>query len=235
MSGAESGRSARRVKSAGVPRAAVRVAGCAALLGVAWLGADAALSRPALGRFDPAGMARAEAAMWRSYYEGRWGRLAWQSVMTAREQFGFSMADSVRLGWHAARAARFFRRDTHDPRCLPELEAYYRALARSGAAPGLDAGRAARLELQWWRERRERPAGRHYAVTVGELAELVYGLPPGAATEAAALRTGAMDYRDARRNGLMTEADWAEVARRLEAAYAALKRALEARAGQGRG
>lgn len=207
-------------------RAAALGALCAFCLAAAALAADHLLARPRLSGFDPAGMARSEAAMWRAYYEGRWLRLGWQSLLAAREQFGFSLIDSARLAWHAARAARFFRPATNDPRILPELEAYYAVIARSAAPRLFDIKEAARLELRWWQERRARPAARPYSETVAELAALLYGVPAGRVAGPAAARTGAMDYRDARRDGRMTEADWEEVRRQLETAYTGLKAAV---------
>jgi len=48
--------------------------------------------RADLRRFDPAGMARLETAMWRDYYEHRHAALVGDLYATARDQQGFSPA-----------------------------------------------------------------------------------------------------------------------------------------------
>lgn len=80
---------------------------------------------PDLRAFSPAEMAAGETAMWRAYYENRWGLLALRTWHLARQQFGFSPYDSLRLGVHAAKAARAFRIGEHDKVVLPHLESYF--------------------------------------------------------------------------------------------------------------
>jgi len=50
-----------------------------------------------LRAFNPAGMARIEAAMWRDYYEKRYGALFYHLYELSRRQFGFSPLDSLRI------------------------------------------------------------------------------------------------------------------------------------------
>ena len=101
-------------------------------------------ARPDMTNFDPAAMGRAEAAMWRDYYEGRWISLWARTMRLAHGQYGFSWWDSARISFHAARAAMHFRRRTDDPRCLPALRAYYDVL-RPAMPPGFSPDEAARL------------------------------------------------------------------------------------------
>ena len=164
-----------------------------------------------------------EAAMWRSYYEGHWVRLGWQAMQLARSQYGFSWWDSARMSAHAALSAMYFRKNTDDPRCLAELVSYYRIIQHS-APSRLAVHDLARLELQWWKERREDIPPDDYALTIAQLTGALYGLGKNTALPAARLRTGAMAYRDARRDGKMTDADWAEVSRQLIEAYTLLKK-----------
>jgi hypothetical protein len=180
---------------------------------------------PDIRAFDPQSMGRMESAMWRSYYEGRWVRLGWQAMQLAHGQYGFSWWDSARMSAHAAVSAMHFRKNTDDPRCLAELVAYYHIIQH--AVPfRLDVQELARLELQWWKERRQNVAPNDYARTIAQLSFVIYGVDEKFALPAANLRTGAMAYRDARRDGKMTDADWQEVARQLQLAYAALKESL---------
>ena len=62
-----------------------------------------------LRAFDPAGMARLETAMWRDYYEKRYGALFYHLYELSRRQFGFSPLDSLRIALAAAKAARAFQ------------------------------------------------------------------------------------------------------------------------------
>ncbi|MFZ4484859.1 MAG: hypothetical protein ACOYOL_12880 [Chthoniobacterales bacterium] len=180
-------------------------------------------ARPNLRTFDPNEMGRMESAMWRSYYEGQWVRLGWQAMQLGCGQYGFSWWDSARMSAHAAVSAMHFRINTDDPRCLAELVSYYR-IAQRAVSSRWDVQEMARLELQWWKERRESAPSDAYARTVARLTGSLYDIDAAAALPAALLRTGAMAYRDARRDGAMTEADWREVTRRLTEAYTLLKK-----------
>jgi hypothetical protein len=182
-------------------------------------------ARPDMTGFDPQEMGRLESAMWRSYYEGHWLQLAGQTMEVACGQYGFSWWDGVRLSLHAARSALFFRRNTEDPRCLPELEQYY-AIIWNATGRGFDVRSAAALELEWWKERRRDVAPKDYAGTIAQSAALVYGVREETVMAAAMMRAEAMAYRDARRDGKMTEADWREIARQLSLGYSSFKEAV---------
>ncbi len=166
--------------------------------------------------------------MWRSYYEHRWAALALDGLRVSCGEYGFSWWDGLRGSVLAARAAFHFRGDTDDPRCLPLLERYY-AILRDSLGSRFDVTEAARLELEWWRERRRHVGPDDYARTIAANVAMVYGLAPEELLEASRRRAEAMDYRDRKGRAVgMAEADWAEVGRRLEAAYAALRRAVAA-------
>jgi len=181
----------------------------------AWSGAD-------MMGFNPQEMGRLESAMWRSYYEGHWLQLACQTMEGACGQYRFSWWDGSRSSLHAARAALFFRKNTDDPRCLPELDQYY-AIISKATGQKFDIRAAAALELEWWKERRQNVAPKDYAKTIARATALVYGVPEGTVLPAAMMRAEAMAYRDARRDGKMSDADWQEIARQLMLAYASLK------------
>ncbi|MCX7869728.1 MAG: hypothetical protein N2322_07225 [Terrimicrobiaceae bacterium] len=196
---------------------------CLAAAGLAAVWAALYSSHPL--SIKPAEAARIEAQMWRDYYEGRWWRLAFGSFEMARRQFGFSAMDALRLGWHAARAARKFRHDTHSPESVAELVGYYRVV--SGRAPNLrDPARAAELEVKWWRQRREAASPEVYAWTIAELAAAVHGGNASSFYPASLARARAMAWRDARRHGGMGDEEWGEVARQLEEAWRLFRVAL---------
>jgi hypothetical protein len=180
-------------------------------------------ARPDLRAFEPQETGRIESAMWRSYYEDQWVRLGWQAMQLARDQYGFSCWDSALMSAHAALAAMYFRKNTDDPRCLAELVSYYRIIQHS-VPSRLAVHDLARLELQWWQERRQNVPPEKYAGTIAQLTGAIYGIAEKVALPAANQRTAAMAYRDARRDGKMTDADWAEVSRQLIEAYTLLKK-----------
>jgi hypothetical protein len=193
-----------------------------ALMVVVWF--ENSISMPDIRGFDPQEMGRLESSMWRSYYEGRWVRLGCQTMEAAHKQYGFSWWDSLRMAAHAARSALYFRKNGDDPRCLSQLESYY-AVIRKAVPRKFDVPSAARLELEWWKERRRNVAPRDYARTIARLTALVYGVPEESVLPSATLRAEAMAYRDARRDGKMTESDWQGISRQLGAAYGGLKEA----------
>lgn len=175
--------------------------------------------------FDPAQMGKLEAEMWRSYYDGRWLRLADQTLRLSCGQLGFSWWDGTRLAWHAAWAAYYFRHSTQDPRALPALEKYYQIVANS-LNRDIDTHEAALMELQWWRDRRDHVETPGIARTIANLSAHVYGVDADLLYPPALRRTEAMEYRDARRRGQMTPEDWREVTRQLTEAYQVLQEVL---------
>ena len=107
--------------------------------------------RADLRAFEPAGMAQLETAMWRDYYEKRYGALFYHLYEVSRTQFGFSSLVSVRIALSAARAARAFqptRSRAAAAAALPELVVYYGLLRAAAPAP-FDVEAVARLELDW--------------------------------------------------------------------------------------
>jgi hypothetical protein len=105
-----------------------------ALLAVLLLAAFACWPRRAdLRAFDSAGMARLETAMWRDYYEKRYGALFYHLYELSRTQFGFSPSDSFRLALAAASAAKRFSRPARAARRLrpcPSSPSIMRCCAR---------------------------------------------------------------------------------------------------------
>jgi hypothetical protein len=197
--------------------------------------------RADLRAFEPSGMARLETAMWRDYYERRYGALFYHLYEVSRTQFGFSPLDSLRIALSAARAAKAFqptRSRAGAAAALPELVAYY-ALLRPAAPVAFDVETVARLELDWWRET---AAARDYGRTIADVAALTYGKSPDnpAIAGSGIARAEAMAYRDARREA-MTEQDWGEIEPQLLRAYQFLRSSVahlwgnEKSPGRGRG
>ncbi|MCB1206901.1 MAG: hypothetical protein KDN18_21790 [Verrucomicrobiae bacterium] len=181
------------------------------------------LARPSLTDFDPGRMGRLETAMWRDYYEHRWSSLAINGLRISCGEFGFSFWDGARSSLLAASAARHFSGNTGDPRCLPLLERYYRVVS-DALGREFNASEAARLELEWWKERRRKLEPSVYGRTIAANAAIVHGLPSGRLLPSALSRARAMDYRDRHgRKGRMSEENWGEVRQQLTTAYGFLK------------
>src|SRR5215470_1256982 len=100
-----------------------------ALLAILLIAAFACWPRRAdLRGFDPAGMARLETAMWRDYYDKRYGALFYHLYESSRAQFGFSPLDSDRISFAAALAAKTFQPSgsrEEAKAALPYLVTYY--------------------------------------------------------------------------------------------------------------
>ena len=182
-----------------------------------------------LRAFDPAEMARLETAMWRDYYDKRYGALFYHLYESTRTQFGFSPLQSLHVAFSAAEAARTFqptRSRREADAALPALVAYYRNFAP--AAPvAFDVEEAARLELDWWQARREAVAPRDYGLTIARVAALTYGRAADdtGIRQFGIARAEAMAFRDARGEAI-TDADWMRIEYQLGEAYRTLKASI---------
>ena len=163
--------------------------------------------------------------MWRHYYEPRHALLVWDVYAAARDAYGFSPFESVRLSWHAARAASLFHGNgdaTRHQAALEHMKSYYGIVAALN--PSLDAGEAARMELQWWREHRARQY-QACAGTVAALSAAIYGGDAARYLPAARQRVEAMKRCDAQRTRSLTELDWTAIRDGLIASYRLLHEA----------
>jgi hypothetical protein len=194
---------------------------------VAVVAAVAAWPMPQPQLCSPAALGRAEAELWRAYYERRHVALAVQLVRFNRDRFGLSVWDSVRSGAAAALAARRFqasRSRAEAEAALAALTAHFRV--RERAAPSaFDPEVAARLELEWWQRRREGATVDAYAPLIAAATAYVHGIDPARVAAYSRLRADAMRLRDERGDGIGA-ADWDLIGARLAAAYSALNEAV---------
>jgi hypothetical protein len=173
-----------------------------------------------LRAFDPAEMARLETAMWRDYYDKRYGALFYHLYESTRTQFGFSPLQSLHVAFQPTRSRR------EADAALPALVAYYRNFAP--AAPvAFDVEEVARLELDWWQARREAVAPRDYGLTIARVAALTYGraADDSGIRQFGIARAEAMAFRDARGEAI-TDADWMRIENQLGEAYRTLKASI---------
>lgn len=160
-----------------------------------------------------AALAQREAAAWRAYYEERYPALFWQVFQVAHSEYGFSLGDSLRMSFAAARAGRDFR-SSNDParvaRALTGMEDYY-GIIESGSGQEFDSREVARLEVRWWQMRREKLPPEEWAQTMARQCALIYGIPAAEFLPAVRWRVEAMVRRDAGRGSVMTDADWRKI------------------------
>ncbi len=199
---------------------------------LAWAAYDLyAPRRTSLREFDADEVARLDTAMWRSYYSRRRARLFGQMAELLRTQYRLPFWRSNAVAYRAARAAFVFKdgRSRADyERALPDLESFY-ASVRAAADTDFDAGRAARLELEWWivhRERkRHRPGDLERALA--DLAAELYRVPASRLEEHARLRAAAMEIRDTTaERGRTDEDDWRRIDDLLRQSWRSLHQAV---------
>jgi hypothetical protein len=188
--------------------------------------------RDTFRRFDSTALGRAEARLWRDYYEHRALALAHGLVFAAHDDFGLSPWDSLRAGLEAANAARTFqasRSRAGAQAALPALTRHFAVLKRATHST-YDPAQEARLELEWWQVRRETDGYEPYVRQIAAATGYLYGVDPARLGRYAALRGQAMDLRD-RRGAHITQTDWDRISALLVEAYGSLRGTLDAEAG----
>ncbi|WP_157385538.1 hypothetical protein [Mesorhizobium sp. STM 4661] len=176
--------------------------------------------------FQPAYMGKAEALMWKRYYERRYLGL-FMTMFGCGRHVGYSPSLSIKLGFFAAQAARLFqasRSAEEAHRALPPLERYYDLIA-IGAPSTFCSREVALTELGWWQARRENKPPSEYGIRIACVASLVYGVAIDKVALAGIRRAQAMEYRDRHE---MEQSDWAVVENKLIESYSILKSSLRA-------
>ena len=177
-----------------------------------------------LREFDPIRVAQLETGMWRSYYEHHYAALARDLYRLSRDEYGFSPCDSIAIAWDAARAAQLFqgtRSRGEAQRALPSLMKYYQALRAHGGET-FDIRNAARLELEWWQQRREHVPPSTYGLVIAQNDTTIFHVDNADVRRAGLLRAAAMRYRDEHGSAEMREADWNYISAELGQSYGAL-------------
>jgi hypothetical protein len=179
--------------------------------------------------FNASEVARLDGAMWRSYYEKKKLKLLWQSAELMRKQFGVPFWRSTTMAYHAAKAAFVFKdgknRSDYN-KALPNLTNYYTRINNISKTP-FDAGKAAKLELEWWiirRYRNEHPPA-EWEKLLAQTAEAMYGIPADKFAEYSKLRVQAMLLRDSKGENI-TDNDWTAINSILQKAWVSFVQAL---------
>ncbi|MBC7921745.1 MAG: hypothetical protein H7Z75_11740 [Ferruginibacter sp.] len=188
-------------------------------------------------RFDPGEVARLDARMWRSYYEGKPLALFGQLAGLLRTQYGAPFIRSNAMAYHAAKAAWVFKNGRNRAEyqaALPSLIKFYAAIQEMSEET-FEVERVARLELEWWivhRQRASHPPDK-LGKALAETAAVLYHQPAERFAEHARLRAEAMRIRDNRAgNGGLSEADWQRIDQRLHASWRSLWKVVNEPSGQ---
>lgn len=211
------------------------------------------MGRAAITQFDPVALGRHENAAWVGYYRRQWRLVLGSAWGLVRNGFGLNRLQSVRGAWYVLRANQAWAPyPDNDPERARELMRRFYALAARVHGLPFDPGRAAELEVDWWRAHRalqhEPSQSRRHSGHAGhsddvEDAELVASLTalyayvhdaaPAAVRPAAQLRSRAMQLSDAwvARGCDPLDPALREQQNTLVASYGSLRRAVEPSSG----
>ncbi|GAB3877753.1 hypothetical protein [Terrabacter terrigena] len=184
--------------------------------------------------FDAVEVGQRETDAWAAYYRHDWLTFLRASVGMVAAGFGMNRRDTLRGAWLVLRANQAWAPfPDNDPVRARALMRDFYALVESTSDLDLDPGRAAALEVEWWRVHREHQ--HDGAVTtdqlVGALVDLytyVYAAEPARVRPAAERRVEAMDLSDrwVRAGCALDDPLLAAERRALVASYAALLAAV---------
>jgi hypothetical protein len=190
--------------------------------------------------FDPVAVGRLECDAWAAYYRREWAGFLRAAVGMVRAGFGMSWFRTLIGAWFVLRANQVWAPyPDNDPAAARALMRRFYALVAADGHPGLDPGRAAELEVEWWRVHREhqhrtetgRPAEDELTQALTALYAYVYDLEPAVLRPAAELRVRAMATSDAwvAAGCALDDPSLAQERLLLVASYSALRDAIDRR------
>jgi hypothetical protein len=153
--------------------------------------------------FDAPALAKAEFDGWVGYYRREWRKVLAASVRMVRIGFGMSWTKTMRGAWFVLRANQLWAPyPNNDPvGARAYMRRFYVLVVQDGGL-SFDPGKAAKLEVEWWRvhrlHQREGAAVENtLAQALVELYSYVYGVAAEAVQDAAMHRVIAMRHSDA--------------------------------------
>ena len=154
--------------------------------------------------FDPVTVGNLETDAWAAYYRRDWKAFLRAAVGMVGAGFGMNRRKTLLGAWLVLRANQEWAPyPDNDPDAARELmRRFYLLVARDSEDLRIDPGRAAELEVEWWRLHRahQHDPGVPAAALEQSLVDLysyVYDAEPGSVRPAAAARVEAMDLSDA--------------------------------------
>lgn len=153
--------------------------------------------------FDPRRVGGLECRAWETYYRREWRAFLAASVGLVRAAFGMSWPRTLVGAWLVLRANQVWAPyPNNDPDAARRLMTRFYQLLRKSTGEGFDPGRAAWLEVEWWRVHREAQhadgsgPSEELTVALRDLYAYSYSADPADVRTAAALRAEAMDVSD---------------------------------------
>jgi hypothetical protein len=153
--------------------------------------------------FDPRRVGNLECVAWISYYRREWLKFLRAAVLLTRHTFGLPWPSTLQGAWLVLRANQMWAPfpDNDPDGARRAMERFYRLVAQTHGET-FNPGKAASLEVEWWRVHREHQHGPERGddtPLIDALADLysyVYGVPPLAVALAAQQRALAMRHSD---------------------------------------
>ncbi len=169
-------------------------------------------------------LAYLETEIWRAYYDRRWPRVLWLTLVLVHEQFHLSWPRAVYAAYLTTRAALAWAPAKHDVETVRRYLRRFYAVARVAAAK-----RVADLELEYWIVHRDlsgRPESEKEPLerSLAELHAALFGLPLDAVYRSGVERARAADAVDEITSGRSRDVpgDWQRVEGHLRAAYGSI-------------
>lgn len=185
-----------------------------------------------LRQFDYVKVAQLDADMWRSYYNHQFLKLFVQLLRLLKTQLGLSWLVTIRLAYHSAWAAAYYRINKHkgvdNEKVLRSLGKFYAVIAARSRVPFVAAD-AARLELAWWDiHRNSRINNKALETALAKGAAVIYGVSPATLTEYAHYRAESMILPQHEGDSRAIPTDWARVNKLLLNAWRSLYESVQA-------
>lgn len=185
--------------------------------------------------FDAVALARAEFDGWVGYYRREWRKVLAASVRMVRLGFGMPWAKTLRGAWFVLRANQLWAPyPQNDPIGARGYMRRFYCLVADDGGMSFDPGRAAKLEVEWWRvhrlhQRENEAVEDNLTKALVELYSYVYEVEPEKVQAAAEHRVVAMRHSDAwvQAGCKLDDPLLADELNELEQSYAALLDAVK--------
>jgi len=153
--------------------------------------------------FDALGLAKAEFDGWVGYYRREWRKVLAASVRMVRLGFGMPWPKTIRGAWFVLRANQLWAPyPQNDPIGARAYMRRFYALVAADGQMSFDPGKAAKLEVEWWRvhrlhQRENQAVEDNLTKALVDLYSYVYDVPAETVQQAALHRVIAMRHSDA--------------------------------------
>ena len=153
--------------------------------------------------FDPGAVGNLETDAWAAYYRHDWKTFLRAAVGMVGAGFGMGRRKTLYGAWLVLRAnQKWAPYPDNDPDAARGLMRRFYLLVARDSDLRIDPGRAAELEVEWWRLHRAHQhdpgvPGSDLEQALVDLYSYTYGVDPEAVRPAAAARVEAMDLSDA--------------------------------------